>query len=54
MSKWCDQGNKSMDVGVKAPMSGRGPLLKGADGKTVGIVTSQKGIAKGGLPVKGK
>ena len=55
MSRYMDQGNKDMDVGVKAPMSGRGgaAVLKEADGRTVGIVTSQKGIGKDGLPVKG-
>ncbi len=55
MSKYCNQGDKTMDVGVKAPIYGRGMegLIKEASGKTVGIVTSQKGIGKDGLPVKG-
>ncbi len=49
------QGKKDMDVGVKAPMSERGMdwLIKEAGGKTVGIVTNEKGIGKNGLPIKG-
>lgn len=55
MSGYMKQGNKDMDVGVKAPMSGRGgaSVLREAEGKTVGIVTTQQGIGKDGLPVKG-
>jgi len=54
MSRYCDQGNKTMDVGVKAPMSGRGgdAVIKEAGGKTTGIV-GMKGIGKNGVPIKG-
>lgn len=54
MSSYMKQGNKEMDVGVTAPMSGRGGagIIREAEGKTVGIV-GQAGIAKGGLPIKG-
>lgn len=56
MSKYMDQGNKTMDVGVKAPISGRGgaAVLKEAKGSTTGIVRSQQGIGKNGVPIKGK
>ncbi len=56
MSGYMKQGKKDMDVGVKAPMSERGMdwLIKEAGGKTVGIVTNEKGIGKNGLPIKGK
>ena len=56
MSKYCAQGNKTMNVGVTAPMSERDdqhPVLREARGKTTGIVTSQKGIGKNGVPIKG-
>ncbi len=55
MSKYMSQGKKDMDVGVKAPMRDKGMdwLIKEAGGKTVGIVTTQKGIGKDGLPIKG-
>lgn len=55
MSGYMKQGNKDMDVGVKAPKSERGMdwLIKEASGPTVGIVTSQKGVGKDGLPIKG-
>jgi hypothetical protein len=53
MSKYMSQGNKDMDVGVKAPMRDKGMdwLIKEAGGKTVGI-TGDKGIGKDGLPLK--
>ncbi len=51
------QGSKEWDLGpgVKAPIRGRGgaSVLKEAEGKTVGIVTTQKGIGEDGLPIKG-
>jgi hypothetical protein len=51
------QGNKSMGVGVTAPMRDRDdehPVLKEARGQTTGVVTSQKGLGKNGVPIKGK
>lgn len=56
MPKYLDQGDKTMDVGVKAPMRDRDdehPVLKEARGQTTGIVTSQKGLGKNGVPIKG-
>lgn len=54
MSKYMDQGNKDMNVGVKAPMRERGgaAVLKDAKGKTTGIV-GNAGIGKNGVPIKG-
>lgn len=55
MGKYMNQGSGSMDVGVKAPMSEHGMkgLIKAASGETTGIVTSQKGVGKNGVPIKG-
>ena len=49
------QGDKTMDVGAKAPMRERGMdwLIKEAGGETTGIVKSQKGVGKNGVPIKG-
>jgi hypothetical protein len=55
MGKYMGQGADDMDVGVKAPKMSHGMthIIREGKGKTVGIVTSQRGIGKDGLPVKG-
>ena len=55
MSKYSSQGCKTRDLGgVKAPAQdcGGANIIKQAGGSTVGIV-GDKGIGKGGLPIKG-
>ncbi len=55
MSKYCQQGSKSKDLGgVTAPLYGCGEhaVIREAEKPTTGIV-GDKGIGKNGLPIKG-
>ena len=56
MTRYMQQGSKTMDVGVVAPMSDRGgeAIIREAEKATTGIVTSQRGLGKNGVPIKGK
>ena len=50
MSKYCEQGSKTRDVGVKAPAYGQGAkVISEASKGTTGIV-GQGGIGKNGVP----
>lgn len=55
MSKYCDQGDKTRDLGgAKAPPQGRSEtVINEANKGTTGIV-GMAGIGKNGVPIKGK